>query len=88
VARVPEYLNIGNRDNIDLEELLKIVERAYTDLATALNQKPDFVERDTLGQTTDTFLSQGTLNLDTTTNTIEMLTSHDTASTVTWTALN
>lgn len=77
-----------------VEELLLICERMYSDLAIALNQKTDLVQRSDNGvpgagdgQATDTFLDQGTLNINLSTNKVEMLTNHQ-ATTVTWTTLS
>jgi len=88
VARIPENFNIGDRADLTIEGLLLLIERLYTDLAVALNTKPDLVQRDVDGQTTDTFLSQGTININLTTNKVEMLTNHVNPTTVTWTTLS
>ena len=93
MANLPEYFNIGDRETMTVEGLLLIIERLYTDLAVAINQKPDLVQRTvngvtTDGQTTDTFLAQGTININTTTNKVEMLTNHVDTTTVTWTTLS
>jgi len=88
VARIPENFNIGDRSNLTLEDLLLILERIYTDLAVAVNSKPDLYQRDTDGQVTDTFLAQGSVNINLLTNKVEMLTNHPTAATVTWTTLS
>ena len=71
-----------------MEELVEKLQRMYTDLATAINQKPDLVQRTTDGLTTDTFLSQGTININLTTDKVEMLTNHPTQTSVTWTTLS
>jgi hypothetical protein len=70
------------------EKLLDIIEDMYRQLAVALNRKPDVVTRDTDGQTTETFLSNGDININLSTNKVEMLTNHVDASTVTWTTLS
>ncbi len=88
MARIPEYFNIGDRSKLQIEDLLLILERMYTDLAVALNQKPDLVQREVDGQTTDTFLSQGTININLNTDKVEMLTNHVNPTTVTWTQLS
>ena len=88
MARIPENFNIGDRADLTIEGLLLLIERLYTDLAVALNTKPDLVQRDVDGQTTDTFLSQGTININLTTNKVEMLTNHVNPTTVTWTTLS
>lgn len=88
MARIPETFNIPDRDDISVEDLLLVIERLYTDLAIAINTKPDVVQRNTDGQVGDTFLSQGTFNINLTTNKVEMLTNHPTQTTVTWTQLS
>jgi len=88
VAKVLEYLNIGNRADMTVEELLRIVEKMYIDLAVNLNKKPDIIQRASDGLVADTFLSNGDININTSTLKVEMLTSHPTASTVTWTQLS
>jgi hypothetical protein len=89
MARIPEYFNIGDREDLkDPEKLLIILERLYTDLATAINQKPDLYQRDTDGLTTDTFLAQGSININLTTDKVEMLTNHTSPTAVTWTTLS
>ena len=89
MASIPEYFNIGELDTKDPEQMVKLLQRMYTDLAQAINQKPDLVERLTNGNVNDTFLSNGTINLNTATDTVEMLTSRNTAGTaVVWTTLS
>lgn len=88
MARIAEYYNFGDREKITIEDLLNVLERMYTDLALAINSKPDLVQRDTDGLITDTFLSQGTFNINLTTDKVEMLTNHPTQTTVTWTQLS
>jgi hypothetical protein len=88
VARIPETFNVGDRKNLTVEHLLVLIERMYIDLAQAINSKPDLYERTTDGQTTDTFLAQGSININTATNKVEMLTNHTSATAVTWTQLS
>jgi len=88
MARVPEYFNVGDRGGMTVERLLVIIEDLYTQLAVALNQKPDLVQRTSDGLVTDTFLSNGTLNINSSTNKVEMLTNHPTSTTVTWVKLS
>ena len=88
MAELPESFNFGNVDDLTNERLLVILQRMYVDLATAINQKPDLVERDTDGQTTDTFLANGTININSSTNKVEILTNHPTQATVTWVQLS
>ena len=71
-----------------MSELLVLLDRMYTNIAVAVNQKPDLYQRNTNGLTTDTNLSQGSLNINLSTNKVEMLTNHDTSSSVTWTTLS
>jgi hypothetical protein len=88
MARVPEYYNVGDRSDMTVERLLVIVEDLYRQLAVALNQKTDLVQRTTDGLTTDVFLSQGTFNINLNTNKVEMLTNHTSSTSVTWTTLS
>ncbi len=84
MARLPPTFNISDRNNLTLELLLELIERLYIDIAEAVNTKPDIVQRLVDGQTTDTFLSQGTVNINTSTNKVEMLTNHNSPTNVTW----
>lgn len=88
MARISETFNIGDKKDLSVEYLLVLMERMYTDLAVAVNSKPDLYQRDTDGQTTDTFLAQGSLNINTTTLKVEMLTEHTSPSAVVWTTLS
>ena len=88
MPKVSEYYVVGDRAQMTVERLLVIMEDMYRDLAIALNQKPDLVERNVDGQTSDTFLSNGTLNINTSTLKVEMLTKHQTTAAVTWTTLS
>lgn len=88
MARIPETFNIGDRENLTIEDLLLLLERIYIDLAVAINQKIDLVQRTTDGQASDTFLAQGTVNINTATDKVEMLTNHTGPTTVTWTQLS
>jgi hypothetical protein len=88
MARIPENFNVGDREVLTIEDLLLVVERLYTDLAIAINTKPDLVQRDVDGQVGDTFLAQGTVNINLNTNKVEMLTNHIDTTTVTWTQLS
>ena len=71
-----------------MEELLLLLDRMYIDLASAVNSKPDLYQRTTDGQTTDTFLAQGSININLSTDKVEMLTQHINQTTVTWTTLS
>ncbi len=88
MARISQTFNTGDRSNITPERLLELMERMYMDLAEAVNSKPDLYERDTDGQTSETFLAQGSININTTTLKVEMLTEHTDPSTVVWTTLS
>lgn len=88
MTRIPENFNIGDREKLTISDLFLILERMYTDLAVAVNGKPDLVQRDVDGQTTDTFLAQGTININLTTDKVEILTNHVDPTTVTWTTLS
>ena len=89
MAKIPEYYEIGNRDNLTVERLLEIIEDMYRQLAVSINSKPDLYQRDTDGQADETFLDNGTLNLNTTTQNVEMLVDRTLVPplTVTWKAL-
>lgn len=88
MARLQETFDFGSMENITLEELLTKLQIMYSDLAIAINQKPDLYQRDTDGQVGDTFLAQGSININLTTDKVEMLTKHLTPTTVTWTTLS
>ncbi len=87
MARVPDTFNFGDTDGINIEELVEKIQRLYMDLAEAVNSKPDLYQRTTDGQTTDTFLSQGSININLNTNKVEMLTNHVNPTTVLWKTL-
>lgn len=74
--------------DVDMEQMLVILSRMYTDLARAINQKPDLYQRTVDGQATDTFLAQGSININLSTNKVEMLTNHTSPTNVTWTTLS
>ena len=88
MAKISEIYNVGDKSDITPERLLLIMQDMYRDLAIAINKKPDIYQRTTNGLTTDTFLANGDININTSTLTVQMLTSHPTASTVTWTTLS
>lgn len=88
MAKVPETYIIGDKSNLTPERLLEIMLDMYKDLATQLNKKPDLYERDSDGLTTDTFLSNGDMNINTSTRKVEMLTEHTTSTSVNWTQLS
>jgi len=86
MAKLPETYNIGSNEDITVEKLLDIMMDMYSDIAIQLNKKPDLYKRTTDGQASDTLLSEGDLNLNTTTQKVEMLVDR-TATTVTWKTL-
>jgi hypothetical protein len=88
VARIPDTFNFRSQTNIKMQELLELLDRMYIDLAEAVNSKPDLYQRSGDGQATDTFLAQGSININTSTNKVEMLTNHVNTTTVTWTTLS
>jgi len=45
VANLPEYFNFGDTSQMNVEELLVVLQRMYTDLASAINSKPDLTQR-------------------------------------------
>lgn len=88
MARLPETFTFGDQENITPELLLEFLQRMYTDLSSAINQKPDIFFREVDGQSTDTFLAQGSINVNTGTDKVEMLTNHLTPTSVTWVKLS
>ena len=88
MARIPDSFNFGDTEDMPIEELLIKLQRMYMDLAEAVNSKPDLYERTTDGQVTDTFLAQGSININLSTKKVEMLTNHTSHTAVTWTTLS
>lgn len=88
MPKIPEYLNIGDLQELSQEELLRIIQKMYSDLASAINKKPDVYVRSTDGQSSDTVLSDGDININSSTLKVEMLTEHASSTTVTWTQLS
>lgn len=88
MGRLAETFNFGDTNEMTIPELMDRLARMYTDLAVAINQKPDLYQRLTDGQASDTGLSQGSININLNTDKVEMLTNHVTGSTVTWTTLS
>jgi len=86
MAKIPETYNIGSNEDLTLEKLLDIMLDIYQEIVVQLNKKPDLYQRETDGQASDIFLSNGDLNLNTTTQKVEMLVDR-TATTVTWKTL-
>jgi len=88
MAKIAEYLQVGNRDTMTVEQLLRLVEQLYRDIAVQLNRKCDLVQRSVDGQVGDVFLDQGTININLSTDKVEILTNHNTSTTVTWKTLH
>ena len=88
MAKISETYDFGQTEDMTNEELLWLLQRMYTELAEAINRKPDYYERSTDGQTTDTFLSNGDININTSTRKVEMLTEHTDPTTVVWTTIS
>lgn len=88
MAKVAETFDFGDVTVDNLEEFVLRLSRAYTDLAVAVNQKPDLYQREVDGQATDTFLDQGSININLLTDKVEMLTNHTSSTNVTWKQLS
>lgn len=88
MARIPDTFNFGSQEDLTIEFLVEKLERMYMDLAEAVNSKPDLYQRTTDGQTSDTFLAQGSININLSTDKVEMLTNHTSPTTVTWKQLS
>lgn len=86
--KIPEFFSVGDRSNLRPEELLRLMELMYSQLAQAINRKPDVYLRATDGLTTDVLLNNGDININTSTLKVEMLTEHVSQTTVTWTQLS
>jgi hypothetical protein len=88
MAKIPETYQAGITKDLDVDKLYVILMDIYKDLATAINQKPDLYVRSTNGQTTDTNLSQGSININSSTLKIEMLSKFNSSTAVTWTQIS
>lgn len=88
MPKIQEYFPFGDKEEMTIEELLVKLQRMYTDLARAINQKPDLYQRNTDGQASDTNLAQGSININLTTDKVEMLTNHTSPTNVTWVTLS
>lgn len=86
--RIPETFYVGDRKDMRPEELLRLMEQMYLQLAQAINRKPDIIQRSTDGQASDVFLSNGDMNINTVTFKVEMLTQHVSQTAVQWTQLS
>lgn len=87
MSGLPNTFNFNTNDDMTLDILIDNLQRMYQDLATTINSKPSIYERDVDGQTVDTFLPQGSININLTTNKVEMLTNHVNPTSVTWVTL-
>lgn len=87
MAGLPNTFNFNTNETMTLDILIDNLQRMYQDLATEINSKPDLYQRDVDGQVTDTFLAQGSININLTTNKVEILTNHVNPTTVTWVTL-
>ena len=88
MTKIAETFNVGDRKDLSPEKLLELLELMYTDLAVAINKKPDIYERESDGVATDTLLANGDININTTTGKVEMLINHVNPTTVTWIQLS
>lgn len=88
MVKIKERFEFGNPEDLTQEKLVEQLKIMYTDLAQAINQKPSVFERTTDGLATDTFLSNGDININTTTNKVEMVTNHTSTTNVTWTTIS
>jgi len=88
MAKIQEIFDVGDRSELTVEDLLLIIEDMYRTLAVALNKKPEIYQRPNDGLTSDVFLSNGDININTTTLKVEMLTQHTTSTAVVWTTLS
>ena len=88
MAKLPNSFSFGSDKNLETEDVLRYLQEMYTQIAVAVNIKPDVIIRDVDGQATDTQLSNGTININSTTNKVEILTEHDSSTTVVWTQLS
>ena len=88
MAKLQENFDFGNTENATVQTLVNSLQRMYTDIALAVNKKPDVYQRSTPGQTSDTFLSNGDININTATLSVEMLTEHSSSTAVVWTTLS
>lgn len=88
MVQVPDSFNFGDTEGMTIEELVIKLQRLYSDLAEACNSKPDIYQRSVDGQPGDTFLAQGSININLTTDKVEMLTNHVSPTLVTWTTLS
>ncbi len=93
MTKIKEEFPIGNVDEMDVKELARVLQEMYRDLAVEVNKKPSIITRfDSAGtgidgQTTDNFPSIGDINVNQTTDTVEVLTRLTNPQTVVWTGI-
>ena len=88
MAKISETYNFGNVEDMSTEEMMRAIQDMYTDLASAINRKPDVYTRDTDGQSSEIFLSNGDININLSTDKVEMITNHTSPTNVTWTTIS
>jgi len=88
LAKISETYNFGNVEDMSTEEMMRAIQDMYTDLASAINRKPDVYTRDTDGQSSEIFLSNGDININLSTDKVEMITNHTSPTNVTWTTIS
>lgn len=87
MVKIKERFEFGNPEDMDQVQLIEQLKIMYTDLAQAINSKPSVFIRATNGVATDTFLSDGDININSTSNLVQMVTNHTSTTNVTWTTL-
>lgn len=88
MPKISETYPMGEVSQLTVEQLARMLADMYKDLAIAINRRPELIERTTDGQISDTVYSNGTMNINKSTNKVEMITNHPTPQTVTWTQLS
>ena len=87
MADLPQQFQFSKPETI--EELVRQLEYMYFTLAAEINRKPDIIERNSNGLTTDLEMPNGTININSSTNAVQMLTNHtDGPATAVWTTLS
>jgi len=86
MAKIPENLDLGNVEELTIEDLSRIISDMYKDIAVALNKKAEVYTRNTDGQASDISLGTGSININKLTQKVEILVDR-TATTVTWKTL-
>jgi arsenate reductase-like glutaredoxin family protein len=88
MAKIPLTFNIGDKTDLTPEELLRLMEQMYMQLAQAINKKPDVYQLLSADLPNYATLSNGDINIDPTTQKVEMLTKHVSRTVVQWTQLS